>query len=40
MGVGSLESKLYEHALCAQQRKTTSTCNGARIARVRLSLTQ
>ena len=40
MGWGTLKSKLHEHALYAEQSKTTSTCNGAGIAAMRLPLTQ
>ena len=40
MGWGALESKLHEHALYANQSKTTSTCNGTRIPPMRLLLTQ
>jgi len=40
MGWGALKSKLHEHALYTEQSKTTSKCNGARIAPMRILLTR
>ena len=41
MGWGALKtSKLHEHALYAEQNKTTSTCSGARITPIILTMSQ